>query len=127
MVGEEGGGVAANHGEARRDATITVEVAPRHYTLCSKGHLILRTHFKRKYPNDMDVVHAASKGLDLALHWWGVEAAPLMSPRQDDTSEPLLYAGWMVGPYRCKDATWGQNNDPVTSRIGATSDLGTPK
>nr|GEX13424.1 hypothetical protein [Tanacetum cinerariifolium] len=37
-----------------------------------------------------------------------------MSPRQDETSEPLLYAGWMAGPYRCKDATRGRNDDPVT-------------
>nr|GEZ60029.1 hypothetical protein [Tanacetum cinerariifolium] len=33
----------------------------------------------------------------------------------DKTSEPLLYAGWMAGPYRCKDATRGRNDDPVTS------------
>nr|GEY10847.1 actin-depolymerizing factor 7 [Tanacetum cinerariifolium] len=33
----------------------------------------------------------------------------------DETSEPLLYAGWMAGPYRCKDATRGRNDDPVTS------------
>nr|GEU65261.1 RNA-directed DNA polymerase, eukaryota [Tanacetum cinerariifolium] len=32
----------------------------------------------------------------------------------DETSEPLLYAGWMAGPYRCKDATRGRNDDPVT-------------
>ncbi|GJY26560.1 hypothetical protein Tco_0401286 [Tanacetum coccineum] len=37
--------------------------------------------------------------------------------RQDETSEPLLYAGWMVGPYRCKDATRGRNDDPVTSGV----------
>nr|GEX61368.1 hypothetical protein [Tanacetum cinerariifolium] len=43
-------------------------------------------------------------------------AAPLMSPRQDETSEPLLYAGRMAGPYRCKDATRGRNDDPVTLR-----------
>ncbi|GJV60096.1 putative retrotransposon gag domain, aspartic peptidase domain protein [Tanacetum coccineum] len=53
----------------------------------------------------------------MALHWSGVGAAPLMSPRQDETSEPLLYAGWMVGPYRCKDATRGRNDDPVTSGV----------
>nr|GFC89673.1 hypothetical protein [Tanacetum cinerariifolium] len=53
------------------------------------------------------------------LHWSGVGAAPLMSPRQDETSKPLLYARWMVGPYRCKDATWGRNDDPVTSGVGA--------
>nr|GFC07255.1 hypothetical protein [Tanacetum cinerariifolium] len=35
----------------------------------------------------------------------------------DETSEPLLYAGWMAGPYRCKDATRGRNDDPVTSGI----------
>ncbi|GJY73864.1 hypothetical protein Tco_0478295 [Tanacetum coccineum] len=35
MVGEEGGGVAANPGEARRSATSAVAKAPRHYTLCS--------------------------------------------------------------------------------------------
>nr|GEY59778.1 hypothetical protein [Tanacetum cinerariifolium] len=45
--------------------------------------------------------------LDMTLHWSGVGAAPLMSPRQDETSEPLLYAGWMAGPYRCRDATRG--------------------
>nr|GEX41303.1 retrovirus-related Pol polyprotein from transposon TNT 1-94 [Tanacetum cinerariifolium] len=38
----------------------------------------------------------------------------------DETSEPLLYAGWMAGPYRCNDdATRGQNDDPVTSGIKA--------
>nr|GEX28482.1 transcription factor MYBS3-like [Tanacetum cinerariifolium] len=52
----------------------------------------------------------------MTLHWSGVGAAPLMSPRQDETSEPLLYAGRMAGPYRCKDATRGQNDDPVTFR-----------
>ncbi|GJU68725.1 hypothetical protein Tco_1254984 [Tanacetum coccineum] len=36
MVGEEGGGVVANPGEARRSATSAVAKAPRHYTLCSK-------------------------------------------------------------------------------------------
>nr|GEU90571.1 hypothetical protein [Tanacetum cinerariifolium] len=45
----------------------------------------------------------------------GVRAALLMSPKQDETTEHLLYAGWMAGPYRCKDATWGRNDDPVTS------------
>nr|GEW02539.1 reverse transcriptase domain-containing protein [Tanacetum cinerariifolium] len=53
--------------------------------------------------------------LDMILHWSGVGAAPLMSPRQDKTSEPLLYTGWMAGPYRCKDAMQGRNDDPVTS------------
>nr|GFA53956.1 hypothetical protein [Tanacetum cinerariifolium] len=42
-----------------------------------------------------------SPGLAIQL----IRAAPLMSPRQDETSEPLLYAGWMAGLYRCKDAT----------------------
>nr|GEW64816.1 hypothetical protein [Tanacetum cinerariifolium] len=42
----------------------------------------------------------------------------------DETSEPLLYAGWMVGPYRCKDTTWGQNDDPMTSGIRARLDRG---
>ncbi|GJR02803.1 hypothetical protein Tco_0525787 [Tanacetum coccineum] len=72
-----------------------------------------------KYPNGKGVVRVTSRGLDMALHWSGVGAAPLMSPRQDETSEPLLYAGWMAGPYRCKDATQGQNDDPVTSGIRA--------
>ncbi|GJZ02260.1 hypothetical protein Tco_0520221 [Tanacetum coccineum] len=67
-----------------------------------------------EYPNGKGVVHATSRGLDMALHWSGVGAAPLMSPRQDETSEPLLYAGWMAGPYRCKDATRGRNDDPMT-------------
>ncbi|GKA47698.1 hypothetical protein Tco_0740581, partial [Tanacetum coccineum] len=53
-----------------------------------------------EYPNGKGVVRATSRGLDMALHWSGVGAAPLMSPRQDETSEPLLYAGWMAGPYR---------------------------
>nr|GEU53694.1 hypothetical protein [Tanacetum cinerariifolium] len=53
----------------------------------------------------------------MTLHWSGVGAAPLMSPRQDETSEPLLYAGWMAGPYWCKDATRCRNDDPVTSGI----------
>ncbi|GJZ48021.1 hypothetical protein Tco_0601853 [Tanacetum coccineum] len=63
----------------------------------------------------------------MALHWSGVGAAPLMSPRQDETSEPLLYAGWMAGPYRVEDATRGRNDDPVTSGIRAKSDRGGPK
>nr|GEV09184.1 RNA-directed DNA polymerase, eukaryota [Tanacetum cinerariifolium] len=53
------------------------------------------------------------------LNTRGVGAAPLMSPRQDETSEPLLYARWMAGPYRCKDVMRGQNNDSVTSGIRA--------
>ncbi|GJX86764.1 hypothetical protein Tco_0337538 [Tanacetum coccineum] len=53
-----------------------------------------------EYPKGKSVVRAMSRGLDMALHWSGVGAAPLMSPRQDETSEPLLYAGWMVGLYR---------------------------
>ncbi|GJX60964.1 hypothetical protein Tco_0292354 [Tanacetum coccineum] len=68
-----------------------------------------------EYPNGKGVVRVMSRGLDMALHWSGVGAAPLMSPRQDETSETLLYAGWMAGPYRCKDATRGRKNDPVTS------------
>nr|GFC34841.1 hypothetical protein [Tanacetum cinerariifolium] len=63
----------------------------------------------------------------MTLHWSGVGAAPLMSPRQDETSEPLLYAGWMAGPYRCKDATRGRNDDLVTSGIKARLDRGGPK
>nr|GEX14725.1 Rho GTPase-activating protein 3-like [Tanacetum cinerariifolium] len=35
----------------------------------------------------------------------------------DETSRPLLYAGWMAGPYWCKDVTRGRNDDPVTSGI----------
>ncbi|GJR79687.1 hypothetical protein Tco_0150472 [Tanacetum coccineum] len=53
-----------------------------------------------RYPNGKGVVCATSRGIDMALHWSGVGAAPLMSPRQDETSEPLLYAGWMAGPYQ---------------------------
>ncbi|GKD57418.1 hypothetical protein Tco_1290805 [Tanacetum coccineum] len=56
----------------------------------------------------------------MALHWSGIEAAPLTSPRQDETSEPLSYAGWMAGPYRVEDATRGRNDDPVTSGIRAS-------
>ncbi|GJX90223.1 hypothetical protein Tco_0343549 [Tanacetum coccineum] len=41
--------------------------------------------------------------------------------------EPLLYMGWMAGPYRCKDATRGRNDDPVTSGIRAKSDRDGPK
>ncbi|GJT40595.1 hypothetical protein Tco_0940460 [Tanacetum coccineum] len=78
--------------------------------------------FLLDYPNSKGVVHAMSRGLDMASHWLGVGAAPLMSPRQDETSEPLLYAGGMAGPYRCKDITRGQNDDPVTSGIRAKSD-----
>nr|GEX53382.1 hypothetical protein [Tanacetum cinerariifolium] len=63
----------------------------------------------------------------MTLHWSGVGAAPLMSPRQDETSEPLLYAGWMAGPHWCKDATRGRNDDPVTSGIRARLDRGGPK
>nr|GEW99909.1 reverse transcriptase domain-containing protein [Tanacetum cinerariifolium] len=51
----------------------------------------------------------------MAPNWSGVGAAPLMSPRQDKTSESLLYVGWMAGLYRCKDATRGRNDDPLTS------------
>ncbi|GKF07930.1 hypothetical protein Tco_0042154, partial [Tanacetum coccineum] len=75
-----------------------------------------------EYPNGKGVVRATSRGLDMALHWSGVGAAPLMSPSQDETSEPLLYAGCMAGSYRCKDATQGRNDDPVTSGIRAKSD-----
>nr|GFC34943.1 hypothetical protein [Tanacetum cinerariifolium] len=67
-----------------------------------------------EYPNGKGVVRATSRGLDMATHWSGVGAAPLMSPRQDKTSEPLLYARRMAGPYRCKDATRGRNDDPMT-------------
>nr|GEV20998.1 hypothetical protein [Tanacetum cinerariifolium] len=45
----------------------------------------------------------------------------------DETSEPLLYAGWMAGPYRCKDATRGRNDDPVTSGIKRRLDRGGSK
>nr|GEZ78562.1 hypothetical protein [Tanacetum cinerariifolium] len=72
-----------------------------------------------EYPNGKGVVCAMSRGLDIAPHWLGVGAAPLMSPRQDETSEPLLYARRMAGPYRCKDATRGRNDDSVTSGIRA--------
>nr|GEZ15483.1 RNA-directed DNA polymerase, eukaryota [Tanacetum cinerariifolium] len=65
--------------------------------------------------------------LDKTLHWSGVGAAPLMSPRQDETSEPLLYARWMADPYRVEDATRGRNDDPVTSGIRARFDRGGPK
>ncbi|GJX21076.1 hypothetical protein Tco_0223753 [Tanacetum coccineum] len=58
-----------------------------------------------EYPNGKGVVRTTSRGLDMALHWSGVGDAPLRSPSQDETSEPLLYAGWMAGSYRCKDAT----------------------
>nr|GEX84554.1 hypothetical protein [Tanacetum cinerariifolium] len=80
-----------------------------------------------EYPNGKGVVHATSRGLDMALHWSGVRAAPLMSPWQDETSEPLLYAGWMANPYRCKVGTQGQNEDPVTSGIRARLDRGRPR
>nr|GEV39090.1 putative RNA-directed DNA polymerase, eukaryota, reverse transcriptase zinc-binding domain protein [Tanacetum cinerariifolium] len=80
-----------------------------------------------EYPNGKGVVRVTSRGLDMALHWSGVGAAPLMSPRQDKTSEPLLYAGWMTGPYRVEDTTPGQNDDPVPSGIRAKSDRGGPK
>nr|GEU83034.1 putative ribonuclease H-like domain-containing protein [Tanacetum cinerariifolium] len=75
----------------------------------------------------LGVVDLTQLRLDMTLHWLGVGAAPLMSPRQDETSEPLLYAGWMAGPYRCKDATRGRNDDPVTSGIKSRSDRGGPK
>ncbi|GKA48567.1 hypothetical protein Tco_0741525 [Tanacetum coccineum] len=58
----------------------------------------------------------------MALHWSAVGAAPLMSPRQDETSEPLSYAGWMADPYRVEDVTRGRNDDPVTSGIRARLD-----
>ncbi|GKC59263.1 hypothetical protein Tco_1086861, partial [Tanacetum coccineum] len=77
-----------------------------------------------EYPNGKGVARVTSRVLDMALHWSGVGAAPLMSPRQDETSEPLLYAGWMAGPYRCKDTTRGRNDDPVTNGIRAKSDRG---
>nr|GFB81531.1 hypothetical protein [Tanacetum cinerariifolium] len=80
-----------------------------------------------EYPNGKGVVRATSRGLDMAPHSSRVRAAPLMSPRQDETSEPLLYAGWMVGSYRCNDVTRGRNDDPVTSGIRAKSDRGGPK
>ncbi|GJY44465.1 hypothetical protein Tco_0432678 [Tanacetum coccineum] len=68
-----------------------------------------------EYPNGKGVICATSRRLDMAPHWSGVGAAPLISPRQDETSEPLSYAGWMAGPYRVEDATWGRNDDPVIS------------
>ncbi|GJZ05051.1 hypothetical protein Tco_0538326 [Tanacetum coccineum] len=74
-----------------------------------------------EYPNGKGVVHATSRGLNIAPHWSGVGVAPLMSPRQDETSEPLLYAGWIDGPYLCKDATRGGNDDPVTLCLGITN------
>ncbi|GJZ48130.1 hypothetical protein Tco_0601962 [Tanacetum coccineum] len=55
----------------------------------------------------------------MALHWSGVGAAPLMIPRQDETSEPISYAGWMADPYRVEDAMRGRNDDLVTSGIRA--------
>ncbi|GKB11490.1 hypothetical protein Tco_0845413 [Tanacetum coccineum] len=72
-----------------------------------------------EYPNGKGVVRAKSRGLDIGLHWSGVGAVPLISPRQDETSEPLLYAGWMAGHYQCKDAMRGRNDDRVTSGIRA--------
>ncbi|GJY80183.1 hypothetical protein Tco_0492934 [Tanacetum coccineum] len=80
-----------------------------------------------EYPDGKGVVRATSRGLDMAPHWSGVGAALLMSPREDETSEPLLYAGWMAGPYRVEDATRGRNDDLVTSGIKAKSDRGGPK
>nr|GEW44745.1 hypothetical protein [Tanacetum cinerariifolium] len=80
-----------------------------------------------EYPNGKGVVRAMSRGVDMAPHWSGVGVAPLMSPRQDETSEPLLYARRMDGPYRCKDDTRGRNNNPVTSGIRARLDRGGPK
>ncbi|GJS16175.1 hypothetical protein Tco_0410647 [Tanacetum coccineum] len=56
-----------------------------------------------------------------------VGVAPLMSPWQDETSEPQLYVGWMVGPYQCEDAMRGRNDDPVRSGTRAKSDRGGPK
>nr|GEY21415.1 hypothetical protein [Tanacetum cinerariifolium] len=79
-----------------------------------------------KFP-ERGVVRATSRGLNMELHWSGVGAAPLMSPRQDETSEPLLYVRWMAGPYQCKDATRGRNDELVTSGIRAKSDRGGPK
>nr|GFB82518.1 hypothetical protein [Tanacetum cinerariifolium] len=67
-----------------------------------------------EYPNGKGVVRATSRGLDMAPHWLRVGDAPLMSPRQDETSEPLLYARMMAGLYRVEDATRGRNDDPVT-------------
>ncbi|GJX99283.1 RNA-directed DNA polymerase, eukaryota, reverse transcriptase zinc-binding domain protein [Tanacetum coccineum] len=63
----------------------------------------------------------------MALHWSGVGVAPLMSPRKDETNEPLLYVRWMAGPYRVEDVMRGQNDDPMTSGIRAKSDRGRPK
>ncbi|GKC53382.1 hypothetical protein Tco_1076127 [Tanacetum coccineum] len=80
-----------------------------------------------KCPNGKGVVRATSKGLDMAPHWLGVGAAPLMSLRQDETSEPLLYVGWMDGPCRVEDATRGRKDDLVTSDIKARLDRGRPK
>nr|GEW26793.1 hypothetical protein [Tanacetum cinerariifolium] len=80
-----------------------------------------------EYPNGKGVVRATSRGLDMTPHWLGVGAAPLMSPRKDETSKPLLYTRRMAGPYRCKDATRGRNDDPVTSGIRARLDRGGPK
>nr|GEX60654.1 RNA-directed DNA polymerase, eukaryota, reverse transcriptase zinc-binding domain protein [Tanacetum cinerariifolium] len=80
-----------------------------------------------EHPNSKGVVRAPSRGLDMALHWSGAGAALLMSPRHDETSEPLLYARWMAGPYRVEYATRGRNDDSVTSGIKARLDRVGPK
>ncbi|GJZ19824.1 hypothetical protein Tco_0556414 [Tanacetum coccineum] len=43
-----------------------------------------------EYLNGKGVVCATSRGIDMALHWSRVGAAPLMRPRQDETSKPLI-------------------------------------
>ncbi|GKB36419.1 putative reverse transcriptase domain-containing protein [Tanacetum coccineum] len=58
---------------------------------------------------------------------WSRWSTPTLRVWQDETSEPLLYAGRMAGPYRCKDATRGLKDDSVTSGIRAKSDRGGPK
>ncbi|GJZ92433.1 hypothetical protein Tco_0664498 [Tanacetum coccineum] len=73
-----------------------------------------------EYLNGKSVVHATSRRLDMALHWLRVGAAPLMSPRQDETNEPLLYAGWMAGPYRVEDATFKLFSKKLLKSVGCT-------
>ncbi|GJY98075.1 hypothetical protein Tco_0514985 [Tanacetum coccineum] len=67
-----------------------------------------------EYPNSKGVVRVTSRGLDTAPYWSAVGAALLISPRQDETNKPLLYVGWMAGPYRVKDAMRGRNDNPMT-------------
>nr|GEW29851.1 hypothetical protein [Tanacetum cinerariifolium] len=96
------------------DEKLTVEITTKLHKVPTEDNNIMPEEETSKDSPLKEIQHQIVPRLDMTQHWSGVGAAPLMSPRQDETSEPLLYVGWMAGPYWCKDATRGRNDDPVT-------------